>query len=161
MVKTRKKIMTKKKNTRRNKTSSASSASSTSSIANFQKQVAVMFLEMLLMVKLFHWKTHNYATHKATDELYSSLNDNIDSFIEVLLGKTGSRIDLMSNKTISLYDLDSQEKLKAKIDSFKSYLVDLNNNKVLTTTMSNSDLFNIRDEILANLNKFLYLLTLK
>jgi DNA-binding ferritin-like protein len=161
MVKTRKKIMTKKKNTRRNKTSSSSSASSTSSIANFQKQVAVMFLEMLLMVKLFHWKTHSYATHKATDDLYSSLNDNIDSFIEVLLGKTGSRIDLMSNKTISLYDLDSQEKLKAKIDTFKSYLVDLNNNKVLTTTMSNSDLFNIRDEILANLNKFLYLLTLK
>jgi DNA-binding ferritin-like protein len=157
MVKTQKKVI-KKNKTRRNKTSSTSS---TSSIATFQKQITIMFLEMLMMVKLFHWKTHSYATHKATDELYSSLNDNIDSFIEVLLGKTGSRIDLMSNKTISLYDLDSQEKLKAKIDSFKSYLVNLNNNKVLTTTMSNSDLFNIRDEILANLNKFLYLLTFK
>lgn len=154
MVKTQKK-MSKKGNTRRNK------SSSTSSIASFQKQITVMFLEILMMVKLFHWKTYSYATHKATDKLYGSLNDNIDSFIEVLLGKTGSRIDLMSNKTISLYDLDSQEKFKAKIDSFKSYLVNLNNNKVLTTTMSNSDLFNIRDEILANLNKFLYLLTFK
>jgi hypothetical protein len=28
-------------------------------------------------------------------------------------------------------------------------------------TMSNSDLFNIRDEILSDLNKFLYLLTFK
>lgn len=154
MAKTQKKMF-KKTNTRRNKTSS------TSSIASFQKQITVMFLEMLMMVKLFHWKTHSYATHKATDELYGSLNDNIDSFIEVLLGKTGSRIDLMSNKTISLYDLDSQEKFKTKIESFKSYLVDLNNNKMLTTTMSNPDLFNIRDEILANLNKFLYLLTFK
>jgi DNA-binding ferritin-like protein len=109
---------------------------------------------------LFHWKTHSYATHKATDELYASLNEHIDSFIEVLLGKTGSRIDLMNNRTIKLIDLNSQEQLKSKIMSLKSYLVDLDNSKALST-MSNSDLFNIRDEILGDLNKFLYLLTFK
>ena len=146
-----------KNTTRKNK----SSVSSVSSIGSFQKQITIMFLEMLMMVKLFHWKTHSYATHKATDELYDSLNGNMDKFIEILLGKTGSRIDLMSNKSISLYDLDSQEKLKTKIDAFKSYLVNLNNNNVLTTTMSNSDLFNVRDEILGDLNKFLYLLSFK
>ncbi len=149
------------KNTTRKNKSSVSSVSSVSSISSFQKQITIMFLEMLMMVKLFHWKTHSYATHKATDELYDSLNGNMDKFIEVLLGKTGTRTDLMSNKSISLYDLDSHEKLKTKIDAFKSYLVNLNNNKVLTTTMSNSDLFNIRDEILGDLNKFLYLLTFK
>ena len=126
----------------------------------FQKQITVVFLEMLMMVKLFHWKTHSYATHKATDELYDSLNDNIDKFIEVLLGKTGSRIDLMSKKTITLIDLNSPESLKSKIMSFKSFLVGLDNNKALNS-MSNSDLFNIRDEILGNLNQFLYLLTFK
>jgi DNA-binding ferritin-like protein len=126
----------------------------------FQKQITVLFLEMLMMVKLFHWKTHSYATHKATDELYASLNDHIDDFIEVLLGKTGSRIDLMSNKTIKLIDLNSQESLKSKIMSIKGILVGLDNNKALST-MSNSDLFNIRDEILGDLNKFLYLLTFK
>ena len=113
-----------------------------------------------MMVKLFHWKTHSYATHKATDELYDSLNEHIDKFIEVLLGKTGSRIDLMSNRTISLIDLNSQESLKSKIMSFKSILVGLDNNKALSS-MSNSDLLNIRDEILGDLNKFLYLLTFK
>jgi DNA-binding ferritin-like protein len=131
-----------------------------SSLAAFQKQITVVFLEMLMMVKLFHWKTHSYATHKATDELYEKLNENIDHFIEVLLGKTGSRIDLMSQKSISLIDLNSQEKLKDKIMSLKSYFVDLDNNKALST-MSNSDLFNIRDEILGNLNQFMYLLTFK
>ena len=131
-----------------------------SSLFTFQKQITIVFLEMLMMVKLFHWKTHSYATHKATDQLYDSLNDNMDKFIEVLLGKTGSRIDLMNNKTISLIDLNSQESLKSKIMSLKSYLVGLDNNKALST-MSNSDLFNIRDEILADLNKFLYLLTFK
>jgi hypothetical protein len=131
-----------------------------SSMGAFQKQITVVFLEMLMMVKLFHWKTHSYATHKATDELYEKLNENIDSFIEVLLGKTGSRIDLMDKKSISLIDLNSQENLKSKIMYLKSYLVGLDNNKALNS-MSNSDLFNIRDEILGNLNQFLYLLTFK
>ena len=131
-----------------------------STMSAFQKQITVVFLEMLMMVKLFHWKTYSYATHKATDQLYDSLNDNIDKFIEVLLGKTGSRIDLMGKKSISLIDLNSQESLKSKIMSLKNYLVGLDNNKALST-MSNSDLFNIRDEILADLNQFLYLLTFK
>ena len=143
---------------RSNNTYSRKNRNTGSNMSAFQKQITVVFLEMLMMVKLFHWKTHSYATHKATDGLYDDLNEHIDKFIEVLLGKTGSRIDLMSKKTISLIDLNSQESLKSKIMSLKSYLVGLDNNKALST-MSNSDLFNIRDEILADLNKFLYLLT--
>ena len=143
--------------TRRKTSSSRNSSSSTKS---FGKEVTVVFLEMLLMVKLFHWKTHSYATHKATDELYSKLNDDIDKFIEVFLGKTGSRIDLMGHKNISLIDLNSPEQLKSKIESFKSYLVGLTNNKGLGS-MTNTDLLNIRDEILGDMNQFLYLLTFK
>ena len=139
---------------------SSSSNSSSSSIKKFGKEITVIFFEMLLMVKLFHWKTHSYATHKATDELYSKLNDDIDKFIEILLGKTGSRIDLMGQKSISLIDLNSQEQLKSKIESFKSYLVGLTNNKGLSS-MTNTDLLNIRDEILGDMNQFLYLLTFK
>lgn len=130
------------------------------SLASFQKEIAVVFLEMLLMVKLFHWKTSSYATHKATDELYTKLNDNIDSFIEILLGKSGSRIDLMSNKNIRLVDLTSQEALKKKIEEFKHYLVNLDENKAMRS-MSNTDLYNIRDTILGDMNQFLYLLTFK
>ena len=126
----------------------------------FQKDIAIKFLEMLMMVKLYHWRTTSYATHKATDELYTSLNGNIDKFIEVLLGKAGNRIDVIGPKSFSLIDIDSQAKLKQKIEGFKGYLVGLNNNKVIGI-MSNSDLLNIRDEILGDLNQFLYLLTFK
>ena len=139
---------------------SISSGNSSSSMKNFKKEITLIFFEMLLMVKLFHWKTHSYATHKATDELYDKLNDDIDKFIEVLLGKTGSRIDLMGHKSISLIDLNSPEQLKSKIESFKSYLVGLTNNKALSS-MTNTDLLNIRDEILGDMNQFLYLLTFK
>ena len=113
--------------------------------SSFDKQITVYFLEMLMMVKLFHWKTHSFATHKATDELYDSLNEHIDHFIEVLLGKTGSRINLTQKRSISLVDLNSQASLKARIEQFKKYLVSMN----------------IRDEILGDLNKFLYFLTFK
>ena len=140
---------------------SSSLKNSSSSIKKFSKEITVIFFEMLLMVKLFHWKTHSYATHKATDELYSKLNEDIDKFIEILLGKTGSRIDLMGQKSISLLDLNSPEQLKSKIESFKSYLVGLTNNKALGSMMTNTDLLNIRDEILGDMNQFLYLLTFK
>lgn len=131
-----------------------------SSLAGFQKEITVIFLEILLMVKLFHWKTTSYATHKATDELYEKLNGNIDEFIEVLLGKSGSRIDLMSNKNIRLVDLSSQESLKKEVEAFKGYLVSLDDNSAMKK-MSNTDLYSIRDTILGDLNQFLYLLTFK
>lgn len=131
-----------------------------SSLAAFQKEIAVVFLEMLMMVKLFHWKTTSYATHKATDDLYTKLNANIDGFIEILLGKSGSRIDLIRNKEIKLIDLSNQEAFKREIEAFKGYLVSLNDNKAMLT-MSNTDLFNIRDTILGDLNQLLYLLTFK
>jgi hypothetical protein len=128
------------------------------SFSSFQKEITIIFLEMLLMVKLFHWKTTSYATHKATDDLYSKLNANIDSFMEILFGKSGIRTDLMSNKNIRLVDLSSQESLKREIEEFKSYLVNLNNNSSMKK-MSNTDLYNIRDTILGDLNQFLYLLS--
>jgi len=131
-----------------------------SSLVAFQKEVTVVFFEILLMVKLFHWKTYSYATHKATDKLYAKLNEDIDSFIEVLLGKTGVRIDLTGKKNIRLIDLTSPESLKREIEAFKGYLVSLNSNKAMKS-MSNSDLFNIRDTILGDMNQFLYLLTFK
>ena len=131
------------------------------SLASFENEITVKFLEILLMTKLFHWKTFSYAIHKATDELYTKLNSNIDTFIEVLLGKSGGiRMNLMHQRSIRLMDLNSNEALKKKIDEFKAYLVDLENRKELQS-MSNTDLFNIRDELLGDLNQFLYLLTFK
>jgi hypothetical protein len=149
-----KKEKVKGRNTRRSKYSTSST------LSDFQKEITVVFFEILLMIKLYHWKTHSYPTHKATDELYTKLNENMDSFIEVLLGKSGSRTDLMEHKNIRLMDLSSPESLKREVDAFKGYLVGLNDNKAMKL-MSNTDLYNIRDTILGDLNQFLYLLTFK
>jgi hypothetical protein len=124
----------------------------------FQKDVTVKFLELLMMIKLFHWKTTSYATHKATDELYSKLNDDIDKFIEILLGKTGVKTNLLNKHTISLVDLSNKDQIVKKINMYKDYLIGLTHNSFMRS-MSNTDLLNIRDEILGDLNRFLYLLT--
>jgi len=131
----------------------------------FKEQLIMRFLVVLNMVKLYHWKTFNYAAHKASDELYSSFNGNMDKFVEVLLGKMdGARINLTTVKSIPLIDFSSgntfDKGMKREIASFKDYLVNLENEPFMKT-MSNADLWTIRDEILASLNQFLYLLTLK
>ena len=145
---------------RRNNKSRKSSLSSLSGAVKFQQEITVKFMEMLMMIKLFHWKTHSYATHKATDELYEKLNEHIDHFIEVLLGKTEIRTNLLNCRKISLIDLSSQEQLKREIEKHKLFLVNLSKNSFILK-MSNTDLLNIRDEILGDLNQFLYLLTFK
>ena len=147
--------MSYKKNTRKNKNHKDS----------FKEEIVKMFLVLLNMVKLYHWKTCSYAAHKASDELYDSLNKNIDKFVEVLLGKlNGKRVNLTNVKTIPLIDFPNgpsfDEDMKDEIMKVKKYLIDLDNNSFLLE-MSNSDLFNIRDEILGSLNQFLYLLSFK
>ena len=148
--------------TRKNKNFYNKTFSNRSSVTfqSFQREITIKFFEILLMVKLYHWKTYVYATHKATDKLIDSLNKNIDFFIEVLLGKTGIRTNLMDTKKIHLIDLNSPESLKREIMSFKAYLIRLNEHKFMNI-MANTDLYNIRDAILADLNQFLYLLTFK
>ena len=120
--------------------------------------IVFVFLEMLNMVKLYHWKTHSISVHKATDELYSDMNSNVDEFVEALLGKDGSRINLTNTKSIPLYDFNSIEPFKQKISGFKTYLENMSKCPLL---MNDSDLLNLRDELLGKLNKFTYLLTFK
>ena len=112
------------------------------------------------MIKLFHWKTTSHSVHKATDELYTKLNEHIDTFIEILLGKTGVRTNLLNKHKISLIDLSNKEQLIKKINLYIAYMVNLSNNSFIRS-MSNTDLLNVRDEILGDLNQFLYLLTLE
>jgi DNA-binding ferritin-like protein len=125
-----------------------------------QQRIVTMFLQMLNTVKLYHWKTSSYAQHKATDELYTNLNANIDTFVEVMLGKTGGRVNLTFVKTLPLLDYTNVADVKREVAKYKQFLIDMNKDATLNIT-NNSDLLNIRDEILANLNQFTYLLTFK
>ena len=127
---------------------------------NFEREIICTFLEMLNTVKLYHWKTYSYATHKATDELYAKMGENIDKFVEIFLGKIGNRANLSQVKSIPVKDMSSPEEFKREIMKYKNYLVGLTDHPAMKS-MTNTDLLNIRDEILGDLNQFLYLFTFK
>jgi DNA-binding ferritin-like protein len=124
-----------------------------------EKDIVIHFLEMLNTIKLFHWKTTGYAVHKATDDLHSKLSGNVDSFVEIMLGKHGGRLNFQTNTTLTVHDYGSTAtgSFKQEMDKYKELL------QGLTATLDaskDSDLLNIRDEMLGHLNQFLYLLTL-
>ena len=153
--------------TRKNSRSRSSSRSSSrhtsrSSNQNFEQHIVIKFLEVLNIVKLYHWKTYTYATHKSTDEFHQKLEDNIDTFVEALLGKGtgkyGDRINLSKTKSIPLKDFSSIKDFKREITNFSKYLTSLNSTPLFKDPTS-SDLLTIRDEILKDVNQFLYLLT--
>ena len=126
------------------------------SITNVEKSHIVrLFLEMLNVVKLYHWKTRSYSQHKATDELYGKLNDHIDTFVEVLLGKDQSRIQMVE-KDIKLMDYSDTTNFQDKVLEYRAFLTDMN---IYFDPSRDSDLLNIRDEILGDINQFLYLMT--
>lgn len=125
-----------------------------------QQKIIFTFLQMLNTVKLYHWKTHSYAQHKATDELYSKLNENIDTFVEIMLGKQGNRLESKEIVKGVFYNFNNVQKFKNKINEYKQFLINMTKQDNLNLT-NNSDLLNIRDEILGNINQFEYLLTFK
>ena len=149
--------------TRKNSSSRSSSRhTSRSSNQNFEQHIVIKFLEILNTVKLYHWKTYTYATHQATNEFHEKLGTNIDTFVEALLGKGtgkyGDRINLSKTKSIPLKDFSSIKDFKREITDFSKYLTSLNSTPLFKDPTS-SDLLTIRDEILKDVNQFLYLLT--
>jgi DNA-binding ferritin-like protein len=114
-----------------------------------------IFLEMLNMVKLYHWKTRSYAQHKATDHLYENLNENIDKLVEVLLGKDETRIK-MTDKKMDLIDCSNTHDFKERIYKYREFLLDMNER---FDPVRDSDLLSIRDDILVDIDQFLYLMT--
>ena len=120
-----------------------------------KSHIVRIFLEMLNTVKLYHWKTRSFSQHKATDELYDRLNENIDKFVEVLLGKDQSRIQMVE-RSIILKDPSSTKNFQNRILEYRGFLTDMN---IYFDPSRDSDLLNIRDELLGDINQFLYLMT--
>lgn len=120
-----------------------------------KSHLVCVFLEILNMVKLYHWKTHSYAQHKATDELYASMNEHVDKFIEVLLGKDTKRIKMMEKK-IDLIDPTNLSDFKSRIYEYREFLTDMN---IYFNEKTDMDILAIRDDLLMDINQFLYLMT--
>ena len=113
------------------------------------------------LIKVFHWQTNKYSQHVASDQLYNSLQTLIDQWVEVYQGKyqTLTFEDDKVNVPLRNVDLDD---FKLHLTQFKKFLmVDIPKFLGDDKEMKHTDLYNIRDEMLAITNKTLYLLKLE
>ena len=109
----------------------------------------LIYLQM--QFKVFHWQTYSFSNHSAFGALYSSLSEKIDQFVETFQGIYG-RIDFEGEvfSLVNLNNVDFGEILGDQISTLKTY----------ESYFNDTDLLNIRDEILGSLNQTRYLLTL-
>ena len=120
-----------------------------------KETIIIYFLQCKEQIKLQHWNTFSYSTHKTTDDLYNSLLELIDEFVETMMGKYG-RADFPD--TFSL-EMERPENIDTMIyiSQFAEYLIGLSDE---LDPRIDTDLLNIRDEMLAKINQAKYLLTL-
>jgi len=105
-------------------------------------------------LRILHWQTKSYARHKAYGETYDALGELIDEFMEVFMGKYG-RVMLKkpSIQVINHEELDIQDFVDGSTDFLTSLSQQLDPD-------NDTDLLNIRDEMLGKLNRLKYLMTL-
>jgi DNA-binding ferritin-like protein len=106
-------------------------------------------------LKFFHWQTKIYAKHIALGELFDDVTELVDEFTETAMGKYG-RIDVegLSYDFVNISD----KNVITAIDDMIEKAINLTN--VLDATQD-TDLLNLRDELMGKCNKTKYLLTLK
>ena len=114
------------------------------------------FFSMREQIKVYHWQTNQFARHKATDEVLEALDGSIDTYVEVYMGKYGRPKITASTNTVKIQNM--ADKTAAKF--IKACIAYLQGPLVKRLKPADTDLINVRDEMLAELNKLLYLYTL-
>jgi len=104
-------------------------------------------------LRMLHWGTSSYAEHKALGKAYEGLDGLIDTFVETYMGAHGKNLPPIK-LDLRPYTLGSPMKLLDQAVHFLSVELE-------TQLSGNTDLSNIRDEMLGLINQTKYLLTLK
>ena len=119
-------------------------------------EIIKKLVEIQQQLRFLHWQTKSYAKHQAYGGIYGSLDGLIDSFVETCMGKHG-RPSYSGGYTLEGQDID-EISIQEFVDSSVSFLIGLTEKY---DGKADTDLLNIRDEMLGEFNKLKYLLTLK
>jgi len=103
-------------------------------------------------IRMHHWLTTSHAEHGALGEAYGGLDALIDTFVETMIGAKSRSV--LSG--IDSLQLTVEGDCMKVIDELESLL----KNKIKQDIGEETDLLNIRDEMLALVRKTKYLLTL-
>jgi DNA-binding ferritin-like protein len=122
---------------------------------NTEKFLFEFFLGFLGQIKIYHWCTMSYATHKALDKLHSSLSDNIDEFMEVYIGKYNKQtIDVFN---INIKGNSDTTNIIQYLQTQRDHIKTIRNKQF----KSCNEIQNILDTMMGEINKTIYLCNLK
>ena len=117
------------------------------------QQMVDKLLGLQNQLRMLHWGTNSYSEHKALGKAYEGLDPLIDTFVETWMGVNGK--DLGTPKlSLNAYKPGSAIVL---LDQATQFLTGELNSAI----SGNTDLGNIRDEMLSLINQTKYLLTLR
>ena len=119
------------------------------------KEVIKRMLESIHAIKLYHWNTKSHSTHKATDALHAKLSELVDHYVEVFIGKIDAKLKMSDYTTLTLKNLSTNKEMEKFIIELIDFLTTVHTKLDMN---KDTDLLNIRDEIVGELNQFLYLL---
>lgn len=120
------------------------------------ENIIKIFFHMQHSIKLYHWQTTSYPRHIATCKLLDDLNPLIDSFVETFIGKY-IRPSFNNDLVLSISEHSNDDIVKL----FNRYVKFLSTDLMKYVSPNDTDLLNIRDEMLGLFNKTLYLFTLQ
>jgi hypothetical protein len=121
-----------------------------------KEELTLKLIQIQTQFKFLHWQTFGDAKHKAYGEIYDSLTENIDKFVEVMMGKYG-RVKFESEFSIMFQDI-STISVQDFVDGIEEFLINMTDQ---LDNRRDTDLLNIRDEMLGDINQLKYRLTLK
>jgi hypothetical protein len=115
------------------------------------------FFSMKLNIRLHHWNTDSFARHKATDEFLSKFESLSDRFIEIYQAQYGKIFCTNSEFSVQVMDLKNNELEQLLDKAITFFKDDLIKDNILDE--KDTELLNIRDEIVGDIQQLKYLLT--
>jgi len=110
-------------------------------------------LQLRTDIKIFHWQTKSFAYHKISDDLLSSIDDLTDKLVEAGSGLLNIRPEITMETVIRINNIYTKPDFISKLKQINIFLRDQ------SYLMRNTEIANIRDEILGSIDKALYLLS--
>ena len=121
-----------------------------------KEEIILKLIQIQNQFRFLHWQTFGYAKHKSYGKIYDNIGDLIDSFTESMMGKYG-RPEFQPEFAIMFQDIKIIN-VQNFLDGITEFLVGMTGQ---LDSSYDTDLLNIRDEMLSEINKLKYLLTLK
>lgn len=115
-------------------------------------KIVTLFIFLQTTMKIYHWNTKSYPRHKASDEFIEKFSSNVDKFVEVFMGRHNITLNINNIEIGQQIDdnnvFELLERCRKSLEDF-------------TCCIKDSELLNIRDEMLGDINQTLYLFRLR